>query len=362
MREIINIPINKILCDIEGRINCDNKELMQALLDIGQIEPLTVEGPDNYGNYYLIHGYRRLEAMKSCPEEFPVINCLLLQALTSTKERNALRLLMAAPSKRTINVEYQKMVDAIDDPNIYRKLSYSRRKRIQKGKEIPEEQRILAAKKRLSQEALIVIYNLDCDEEYLVELMERYFNGEIIGEHASAINKLTSSYFYGRLKEQPKHCAIEEAIRLAKFDKQDANLIILREIMRENPHPDLANYWIEYICDEIENNLDVINPSLENMINNNSKERIESLLRTFKAKFAWAANNHNVDANTSYEQNAQTAKNQKNNVVKDHFNKEPTIKDAPAINLRMERHGNILRFLFEKANEVFCSEVGLGLK
>ena len=126
---------------------------MQNLKNVGQIEALTVEGPDDGGYYFLIDGYRRLEAMGKCPDKFAVVKCQVLRSLTSTKDRNKTRLFATVNSKRTINLENQIMVEAIDDPLIFGQLPYSKRRRILRGMEIPKKERIRVAQNRLSQEA-----------------------------------------------------------------------------------------------------------------------------------------------------------------------------------------------------------------
>lgn len=60
----LNILIDNIICDVRERTNPDVTELYSSLLKHGQIEALLVEGPNQDGKYYIIHGCRRLRAMK----------------------------------------------------------------------------------------------------------------------------------------------------------------------------------------------------------------------------------------------------------------------------------------------------------
>lgn len=328
--EIIEIPVSNIRCDIEGRVNDDCGELIKLLRLHGQLEPLTVEGPDTNGYYYLIHGYRRYQAMKQMADEFAFANCQIFRPLTTQRERNEKRFQMVVVAKRATNAEDQFLFEATDNQALLKPLSPAKRKRIEKGLQIPNEERIKAAKLRLSQEALLVINSIPCPQQYRKKLKERYFDGKITGEHATAIKRLASNRFYDHLGAKLKGPAIDEAVRLAKFDDEDASLIILREIMSSKPHPDLANNWAEHVCIQIEDIIFTLHPDLKRMLNKFSKKRLQSVKSRLNELIDWITTEQNQSATTDM--------------------KKPR---RPAREPRMERHGNVLRFLFEQADQVY---------
>jgi len=110
--EVITIPIEKIIVDVQPRINSDIDELTNNIKKNGLLEPLMVEGPDLDGNYYLIHGVRRYEALKvlkKTDNKYEKVQCIKKGSVTTREKREALRLLLAVPGKKQNKTEFQIM-------------------------------------------------------------------------------------------------------------------------------------------------------------------------------------------------------------------------------------------------------------
>jgi ParB-like chromosome segregation protein Spo0J len=82
------IQIDQIIVETRCRHTPKDLYLTDNIYNNGQIEPVTVMGPEN-GKYYLINGYRRMTVLKKAGHKY--IQCDVLP-LSSQSERALLRL------------------------------------------------------------------------------------------------------------------------------------------------------------------------------------------------------------------------------------------------------------------------------
>lgn len=111
----LEIPINKIQCDIRGRTNKDVTELSRNLTAFGQLEPILVEGPDENGGYFLIHGYQRYLAMLENKSKFNKVKCMVNSGITTQENRNVLRLILISNGKKSTGLDQQLVYEEIKD-------------------------------------------------------------------------------------------------------------------------------------------------------------------------------------------------------------------------------------------------------
>lgn len=144
--------------------------------------------------------------------------------------------------------------EAEQDPELIETLPKQKRKKIERGIEIPKTIRLMLAKKRGSQEALAVIWHdLNCDISFRDELINRLLKADTItGDHAVALKKLVNQPFYSKLNHNQKRFAIEATLSRGRFTDHDAELLIIQAMMQTQPSKDLADFWMLYIGHELE--------------------------------------------------------------------------------------------------------------
>lgn len=280
-----HIPIKNVLCDVEPRINEDMVGLSDSLKVYGQLEPLVVEGPDHNLNYFLVHGYRRLNAMKKLPELFPTVKCNVINDIpTSTQERNKLRFMIATTTKKHSGIEQQFMYSNIPDSPERKRLTpvYLRNKML-KGEAVPESERERAAKERKSFEALYLIYTIECTKNFREKLKTKYWvESSITCEEVCAIKKAINHELYTKLTIEQRQRVIEEVLRKAKFTKEKAGFLILQELMTDKTYNDIKKLnmssWVKYICLKIDRINSLIKTDIVSLNKEKYKKEIELAL------------------------------------------------------------------------------------
>jgi hypothetical protein len=291
--EVITIPIEKIIVDVQPRINSDIDELTNNIKKNGLLEPLMVEGPDLDGNYYLIHGVRRYEALKvlkKTDNKYEKVQCIKKGSVTTREKREALRLLLAVPGKKQNKTEFQIMFNNTDPELISDSIPKHKVRKIEKGMEIPEHERIKCAKKRASQEALCMLYKLACDGQFMEYLKEKLWQRKINVEHATAFKKLMNCKYYKDINNRQKRLIIEKTLKQARFEQKDGDIIVIGQLMQDDPRPEMADWWINYVCDEISKNLKLVHTNLRTMVSVNSIQVVHNLIIEFFSTFGWAYN------------------------------------------------------------------------
>ncbi|WP_175639115.1 helix-turn-helix domain-containing protein [Metabacillus schmidteae] len=301
INKIISIPIKKIIYDKSSyRINLDNSSLFQDIGVNGLKDPLKVEGPNENEEYFLIKGYRRIDAInqirKQNPNRFNTVDCFLVGNISSNINRNIERLGESLHSKRMIGSEKQFIIEetlasGLSDKELARRLNVdvATIRRYKKGTEVPKELRLEFARYRASQEALRVIYNLDVVPELYEILLENLREGLITTVHSDAIKKISKDPLFKELDTNGQEESINEAIKSAKFTEEHAQKINYKIAINENPHlfNDLINNWIKDVNKELEILSNSINPEVSKYVNEFDKQKIKRSLNDLNRKLKW---------------------------------------------------------------------------
>lgn len=284
----MKIPLKNIICDIQGRTNQDVTELSRQLLVIGQKEPILVEGPDELGNYYLIHGYLRYHAMLQNKQHFQTAECSVISELTSQQDRTALRLMLTTSAKKSTRLDQQLLYEDIEEYEDREHLiPRGKLKRIERGGNVPQELRIKYEKKRRSQEALALIYEQEELRQYREYLLKELYEGRITTIHSDAIKKVISHPKYQQLEYKQKIMVIERARKEAKFTSNGAGMIIFQEVMKEHPTKENIQDWLEYLCEEIDKLSESIHDDLKDLVEEKHQSKIRSSLDGLNTKLKW---------------------------------------------------------------------------
>ncbi|RXT03561.1 ParB N-terminal domain-containing protein [Ammoniphilus sp. CFH 90114] len=296
MEETRLIPLNDLKVDLVGRIQLGDTDLADNLVHQGLKEPLRVQGPDSDGKYIIISGIRRFEAMKKKPGQFITVLCRVSEVVTSRADRATEMLTDTMHQKRKTKFEKQLLIkEALDNGMTKKELSKKINKPISvinresKGMEIPEKFRREVAEAKGSQDALITIFKLDCDKSYRNVLYKRLLNREIGTEDSRALNKIIKHSEYPFLDNKQKKKVIEETLSNCRFKYEDANQIIMLELLKDNPenHSDYVNEWVNCVCDDIERLSGMINPNMNKMVSPFQKKRIKAALSKLRKSLKW---------------------------------------------------------------------------
>ncbi|MFE4523719.1 hypothetical protein ACFRCQ_16660 [Cytobacillus firmus] len=336
----MQIPLNKIRCDIRGRTNKDVAELSRNLLAFGQLEPLLVEGPDENGDYFLIHGYLRYLAMLENKKPFNQVKCTISSGITSQENRNTLRLVLISNGKKVTGLDQQLVYEEIKD-NETRDLLIpkNKRRRMKKGDQVPQDVRIEYEKKRRSQDALAIIYELKGLGSYRNQLLAMLKQGKITTIHADAIKRIVSNSMYENLTQKQKITVIEKARKTAKFTGNQAGFLIFEEMMKQNPLKENVGNWIEYICDEMEQVAELIHDDLQLLTTDIQKRKLTKKLQQLTNRLDWIAIKEQYNRKEVKTENTDDLKREKSK-----HNEENKIKKQTII--MEKRNGNKLTFYF----------------
>jgi len=340
----LEIPIEKIICDIKGRTNEDTSGLYKSLNEFGQIDPILVEGPDGEGNYYLIHGFLRLMAMSQNKNKFKMVKCICYGEMTTTENRNAVRLLLVSNSKKTTGLDEQLIYEELQDIEERESLfpSYKKR-RMKKGSNVPQEDRIKYGKKRRSQDALALLYDLEGLGSYKSMLLESLYDGEITTIHSDAIKRVIKQPMYKQLKENQKITVIEQVKKSAKFTDEKAKFLIFEQLMKQSLDKTNLNNWIEYICDEIDNVTDLVNDEIKLLGNDLHKIKLKKSLDKLNEKLKWLNDN---DTQQKTQKNQKEQKSSLFKVDRIENEKEHSVRNDKKVIVMEKRNGNKMTFYF----------------
>ncbi|MBU8852756.1 ParB/Srx family N-terminal domain-containing protein [Priestia megaterium] len=284
----MNILIDNIICDVRERTNPDVTELYSSLLKHGQIEALLVEGPNQDGKYYIIHGCRRLRAMKQNKSTFREVKCNVHGNITSTRKRNALRCIIISNLKKATGLDQQLVYEELECfPQRESLIPKSKQKRMEKGYDVPQEVRIKYEKRRRSQDALALIYNLEGLGTYREELLNLLLNGKITTVHGDAIKRIVKEPLYNELNRVQKINVIDYIIKNVKFTDNKANFLILEQIMKKKPQKRNIHSWIEFICDQMEGISELIHKDLESLTTHGDRLKLRRSLEKWDKKLKW---------------------------------------------------------------------------
>lgn len=336
----LEIPINKIQCDIRGRTNKDVTELSRNLTAFGQLEPILVEGPDENGGYFLIHGYRRYLAMLENKSKFNKVKCMVNSGITTQENRNVLRLILISNGKKSTGLDQQLVYEEIkDNENRDSLVPKSKKRRMEKGNQVPQAVRIEYEKKRRSQDALALIYELKDLGNYRSKLLELLKQGKITTIHADAIKRIVSHPMYNNLKLNQKITVIEKARKTAKFTTNQAGFLIFEEMMKQNPQKENTSSWIEYICDEIERVSELIHEDLQQTTTEIQKRKLMKTLQQLTNRLDWV-----------FMEKQDSKKEKKMYDMKNSYDERSRYKDENNIKKKTiimeKRNGNKLTFYF----------------
>lgn len=316
-----SIALDDIVCDIVGRTNNNNLDLLESLIRFGQLEPIIVEGPDENKRYYLIHGYRRYVSFYEARSKLSsYISCLVLRDLTTEKERNKLRMIMLSEDKKATGLDQQLVWEQIPLEQRENIIPRRKQKRMIKGINVPQNIRIKYEKKHRSQDALDTIYNLDCPRYYKNLLLNKLLNGSITTVHGDAIKRVIRHKLYERLNDKQRINVINKALNVAKFTNNKAGFLIFTELMKCDPQKDNMVSWIEYFKGEIETVSDMLNDKMIPLLSEREKEKLRIIIRDFNSKLSFITDENNKTAVINLEdrikQNSKTMPEYKQLTVK----------------------------------------------
>ncbi|PWW26637.1 ParB-like nuclease family protein [Cytobacillus oceanisediminis] len=336
----MEIPISKIQCDIIGRTNKDVTELSRNLTAFGQLEPVLVEGPDENGDFFLIHGYRRYLAMLENKSKFNKIKCTVNSGITSQENRNALRLILISNGKKTTGLDQQLVYEEIkNNENCTALIPKSKKRRMEKGNQVPQEDRIKYEIKRRSQDALALIYELKELGHYRSQLLEMLYQGKITTIHADAIKRVVSHSRYDNLNLNQKITVIEKARKTAKFTNNEAGFLIFEEMMKQNPQKENVGNWIEYICDEMERISELIHEDLQLLTTEIQKRKLRKSLQHLTNRLDWVFIKEQYNRKEEKTENTDDLKRERSKHKDENKIKKQTI-------IMEKRNGNKLTFYF----------------
>ncbi|GAE35600.1 ParB N-terminal domain-containing protein [Halalkalibacter akibai] len=296
------IPINKLKYDSIPRVHLNNSSLYDDVKANGLNKPLEVEGPDVNGNYFILDGLRRIEAIKEIRSLFPLkfreVKCLVVKQLSSQFDRNMERLGESFHSRRRTGIERQFMIEealknGLTEKELSKQLNIpiSTLRKCLKGSNVPEELRVEIAKLRASQEALDVIYHLDLEDEFIEALLTELRNRSITTVHAAALKKTLKDEMYSLLEEEGKKESLLLTLREGQFTKSHARRIVLEEVIKTNPERaadgDIVQ-WVENLCSELEKMSQKVHPKVGDQVEDQfQKRRLKNALSELNKKLKW---------------------------------------------------------------------------
>lgn len=299
--DILEVRLCQIVWDLESRNHLDIKSMKKSIQQVGLLNPLYVVGPDKQNKYYLIKGSRRYAALKALARynpKFKIIKVLRFRDNIGTKlERKTLRFHLHNTSKKIIGPEAQTAIENIQEAGHYSdeevieliqpKPSHIRRMKI--SREIDKSLRDEVSKKRASQHALEVIYNMAIPTKHFSKLYHLLLDRKLTGTDADALKKLDNHHLFEELTDVQKSKAINKTLQQARFTKQEAELIILSEIMKDAPNDYTDNTldWINYLARSLTEITSYIHPDIEHSANYLQKEQFRSTLSKLNNLLDW---------------------------------------------------------------------------
>ncbi|PLT28196.1 ParB/Srx family N-terminal domain-containing protein [Peribacillus deserti] len=291
------VYLENLIWDLNDRINPDLSSMEASMNQLGLLSPLTVEGPNDEGFYYLIDGYRRYLVLrkKGIPNQTIPVNIVSIP--TSRLERQTKRFHMHNTAKKIIGAEEQFEIDDIQLKGLLTdqemidllKPKKHRVKRMEKSLSIDPQKREEVAKVRGSQHALEVLYSLDITDTLRSELYRMILNRGMTGEHGDALKKIGRHQLFASLYEPQKNRAIDQTMNQARFTNKEAELILLSEIMKDNPgaEPLYINQWLTYLIRMMEELSNSIHDDVSMYVTEIQKKQLASLLGKIISQLNW---------------------------------------------------------------------------
>ena len=310
--DILEIRLDQIVWDLESRVHLDIKGMKKNIQQVGLLTPLYVVGPDKQNKYYLIDGLRRYDALKELARDnrkFRKIKVLRYRENVGTKlDRDTLRFHLHNNSKKIIGAEVLKAIENIQEAGQYSDEEVievvqpkpSHIKRMKKSREIDKKLRDEVSKKRASQHALEVIYNMKIPTKQFLKLYHLLLGRKLIIADADALMKLDKQPLFEELTNEQKSNAINKTLEQARFTNKEAKLIILSEIMKDAPNDYTDNTvdWINYLARSLTEITSMIHPEIEHSANNLQREQLRAAQSKLNNLLSWTWN-HEYKSNRS---------------------------------------------------------------
>jgi hypothetical protein len=299
--DAFEVNLKQIVWDLESRVNPDTENIKKNIQYIGLTTPLLVVGPDKNDKYYLIDGSRRFNALKELSiynqkyKKVPVTR--IAKKVGKKIDREKIRFHLHNTPKTITGAEEQSAIEHIQEAGNYSDEEVieiiqpkpARIKRMKKSREIDKHLRDEVSKKRASQHALEVIYNMALSKNQFGRLYNSLLNRKITGTDADALKKLDKDVLFDELSEQQKSKAIRKVLNQSRFTNKEARLIILSELMKENPNDYTSDSyeWINYLIRTMDKIEEMIHPDIQMQVTDLQKARFRSALTNLNNSLSW---------------------------------------------------------------------------
>lgn len=280
-----------IKVEMSYRHDLPDKKLSEDILLNRLQAPLIVEEIKKNQEYILIEGHRRFHSLKSLG--YKKMYCKIEPA-TDELQKGIKRLRLQFRTKKATGYELERLILYLTDLNmsthdIASEIGVTRftiEKHI-KSKDVPVDLKETAEKRKVGKDNITKLYYIDVIPPRLKSrLLTDCMNKVIRRNEVGAILKTAKVPLFSQLSENLMNSAINEATKIAKFQKQDAEDIVYLQACRDKrlvALPEVHTFGSRYFISELQRLVPQCYPWLTEQFTPTERQAINNLLREFSS-------------------------------------------------------------------------------
>lgn len=281
------IKLDWIEEEIVYRHGLPDSKLTSDIATNGLLVPLLVEEVIRNKKYYLIDGHRRYRSLKDSDTKY--VNCKI-NPPTNELERGMMRLRLQIRTKKLTGYEMERLVLFLVDRDMDPKdianeigISTYTVKKYLRSTNVPIEVKAQAEKAKVAKDNITKLHSMiEVPGRLRKKLLSDCLNKVIRQSEVAAISKTSKIPLFSVLPENLMESAINESIKLAKFQRNDAEKVVYLEACKDTTliiKPEIHAFASAHIKSELQQIRSICYPWLAEQFTNIDRQVINYLLK-----------------------------------------------------------------------------------